>query len=116
MPGSFVSDLIKAALIDLVFKRPIQLQFGRGADGKIDFRANINPSSGGNQQPVVLMAQPQGYGYPGAYPPPYPPQFHPAFQVQQFPQGASGAPSPTTTEKEKPSTDFDLLLPSSFRR
>ena len=112
MPGSFVSDLVKAAVIDLLFKRPIQLQFGRDATGKIDFRASINPSSGGNQQPVVYVQQQPPYGYPMAYPP----GFQPPYQVAQPPApppASSGAPSQPEPRRQM---EFDLNIPSFVRR
>ena len=123
MSGNFVSELIKAAIIDLLFKRPITLQYGRDQAGKVDFRAQINPSSGGGQQPQVMFMQPQQYGYaqpyPPAYPPGYPPAYPPAYPPgypgqPSPPPGASGAPSQPPQEKVQ--TPFDLQIPTTFRR
>jgi len=121
VPGSFVSDLIKAAVIDLLFKRPITVQFGRDATGKIDFRANINPSSGGGQPPVVYMAPQPSYpyaGYPPQFMPPgysqpgYPPQYQPQYQQPSQPP-ISGAPNPP---EQKQQAEFDLNIPAFVRR
>lgn len=117
MSGNFVSELIKAAVIDLLFKRPITVQYARDQTGKVEFRASINPSSGGaqQQQPVVLMAQ-QPYGYPPPYPPAYPGAYPPGYQYQQVPPpGTSGAPN-QPPQQEKPMTAFDLQIPTTFRR
>ena len=115
MSGNFVSELIKAAVIDLLFKRPIQLQYARDPAGKVEFRASINPSSGGQQQqPVVYMAQ-QPYGYPPPYPPAFPGAYPPGYQFQPPPPGTSGAPNQPAPQ-EKPLTAFDLQIPTTFRR
>lgn len=112
MFANFVSDVLKAAVVDLLFKRPVQVHLSRDASGKFDFRANINPSSGtqNSQPPVVVMQSPYGYPYaPPPFVPPYPGMVAPPGAPASLPHG-SGAQSQTPAAQV-----FEIQAPSYLR-
>lgn len=102
MAGSFVLDIFKALVVDVLFKRPIQVQITRDQAGRIDFKANIQASGAG--QSVVNnylgpppQYNPYGYGYP----------------PQQLPNAPQGQQQQQALPQ--PVIDFDGF-PREFRR
>lgn len=99
MPGNFVSDLIKTAVLDLVFKRPVQLRITRDEHGRMDMQLSLSPS-GERGQPnpwpnYMPMYSPQlmqpGYMVPGMMQPWAPPAIPPSPQQLQQPTDPAAA-------------------------
>lgn len=85
MLGNFVSDLIKTAIVDLVFKRPIQFQMTRDQAGRMDVKVQLNPSGDRNQQqfPQYMPGYPGYAGYAGIG---YAPGYLPGYSAGYAPQ------------------------------
>lgn len=103
--SSFFGTLFAEFAKDLLFKRPVTVEYRRDAAGNTQVKASMQSS--GSSPPVVY----QPYGYPP--PPPYPyPYGYPPQQptAQPRPGGQEAAPSPQPQQpRPRP-----FILPEEF--